>query len=329
MSRTRTTRLRAPIQGVSGGGKEDEPKYFLTLAFSLFLCIILWLDHGPLPQSEMASSGPAGSSPVPPTPTKSTKQAAEASINRKLRKPFYSATVDRRSSLSFADFSKTYDCIKPVLISGAMKGWGAMKWSRQMFVEKYGHELMALAMTKGGLNKREVYVMPVKELNGQMANGSASSWSMSEDEMFLRMHPELQNDIGKLVSHLLHGTCHLTGSWHRCMQKTICSIASQTASVHQMSHCNGVLLIRDRHLECTHTTGRQPTCCFMVANSGSFSLQSRISTCIQTKVACYLGLLCNVDCTHLLWMPSCQTTRDILFLKKHGPMWPSREQERS
>ena len=54
----------------------------------------------------------AGSSPVPPTPTKSTKQAAEASINRKLRKPFYSATVDRRSSLSFADFSKTYDCIK-------------------------------------------------------------------------------------------------------------------------------------------------------------------------------------------------------------------------
>jgi len=49
-----------------------------------------------------------------------------------------------------------------------MKGWGAMKWTRKMLVEKYGEELMALAMTKGGLSKREVYVMPVKELDLQV-----------------------------------------------------------------------------------------------------------------------------------------------------------------
>jgi len=100
--------------------------------------------------------------------------------------------VERRANLSHAEFSKHYDCIKPVLVTGAMAGWGAMKWTRKMFVEKYGDELMALAMTKRGLTKREVYVMPVKELDGQMANSSANVWSISEDEMFLRMHPELQ-----------------------------------------------------------------------------------------------------------------------------------------
>merc|ERR1719409_395399 len=74
-----------------------------------------------------------------------------------------------------------------------------MKWTRKMFVERYGQDLMALAMTKGGLAKREVYVVPVKELDGQMMNASTNSWSMSEDEMFLKMHPELQKDVSKLV----------------------------------------------------------------------------------------------------------------------------------
>jgi hypothetical protein len=142
------------------------------MIFSVLLCIILWLDHGKLPDEDFNSSWQSGNSPTP-LPTTKPNIEPETSIKRKLRKPY--PTVDRRTSLTFADFSKKYDCIKPVLIAGAMKGWGAMKWSRRMFVEKYGNELMALAMTKGGLNKREVYVMPVKELDGQMANGSASN----------------------------------------------------------------------------------------------------------------------------------------------------------
>ena len=166
--------------------------------------------------------------------------------------------------------------------------------------------------------------------------------------MFLRMHPELQNDIGKLVSHLLHGTCHLTGSWHRCMQKTICSIASQTASVHQMSHCNGVcaqMLHRyEAHMRAiigspysrsplrVHTYNWTSTDMlfhgrkfwklfppeqdkYLYPDQGSTG-PTKCSDCSTVlpfvfvfQVACYLGLLCNVDCTHLLWMPSCQTTR--------------------
>ena len=38
-------------------GKEDEPKWLLTLVFSLLLCIVLYLDHGQLPDSDHGSRG--------------------------------------------------------------------------------------------------------------------------------------------------------------------------------------------------------------------------------------------------------------------------------
>lgn len=194
MSRTRASRSRSNL---GGAATKEEPKYLLTLAFSILLLVILWLDHGQLPDATgVPSSRRPGVSPIPPVPK--PHEPVESSIKRKLRKPF-SHMVDRHSKLEFKKYTKKYDCVKPVIITDAIQGWGALGWTREMFVEKYASELLAVAVTKGGLHKREVYVMPVKDLDKQMTNGSARSWSMAEDEMFLKMHPELLGDLGNLV----------------------------------------------------------------------------------------------------------------------------------
>ena len=93
-------------------------------------------------------------------------------MNTRLRMHCLSAVRITVNTLHLSTVRITVNTLhhRPVLVSGAMKGWGAMKWTRKMLVEKYGEELMALAMTKGGLSKREVYVMPVKELDLQVAN---------------------------------------------------------------------------------------------------------------------------------------------------------------
>merc|ERR1719267_395431 len=136
MVRTRPTRARP--SNVAASGKEDEPKWLLPLFFSLVFLVLLYLDHGQLPESDFGgSSRPVGRGAVPPSSAAKATVPAEVSIKRKTKKRDVT-NVERRDNLSYADFAKHYDCIKPVLVTGAMKGWGAMKWTRKMFVDKYG-----------------------------------------------------------------------------------------------------------------------------------------------------------------------------------------------
>ena len=97
--------------------------------------------------------------------------------------------IERKKRLAYQEFAEKYDgqrCLsasaaavtdglgsRPVIVENVASNWSATKdWSRKRFANAYRNEMLVLTVTQSGLNKREVMVAPVKELNYYAQNAS-------------------------------------------------------------------------------------------------------------------------------------------------------------
>lgn len=104
--------------------------------------------------------------------------------------------VDRRSNLSLNEFVQKYDGKRPVLITDALTGWKANKWSKDFFAKNYGDQQVVMKAVRETLNQAESIALPLKLFAKHSGEGSATTWTYIGDELFIQLHPELREHLG-------------------------------------------------------------------------------------------------------------------------------------
>jgi len=178
---------------------EDDPKWLVPAVASLILFLALWADHGNLAEDVAATSGASvwQGSDAPSRPRTVARKASL--ISRPAVKEPPLRPIERKKRLTYQEFAEKYDGQRPVIVENVASNWSATKdWSRKRFANAYRNEMLVLTVTQSGLNKREVMVAPVKELNYYAQNASVESWAMVEDDYFIVLRPKLLKGLGSI-----------------------------------------------------------------------------------------------------------------------------------
>lgn len=178
---------------------EDDPKWLVPAVASLILFLALWADHGNLAEDVAATSGASvwQGSDAPSRPRTVARKASL--ISRPALKEPPLRPIERKKRLAYQEFAEKYDGQRPVIVENVASNWSATKdWSRKRFANAYRNEMLVLTVTQSGLNKREVMVAPVKELNYYAQNASVESWAMVEDDYFIVLRPKLLKGLGSI-----------------------------------------------------------------------------------------------------------------------------------
>jgi hypothetical protein len=96
----------------------------------------------------------------------------------------------------------------PIVIIDALNKWEALlKWDKYFFQEYYGEERGA-ATGKFNDDAPETFAMPLRMFAEHSHEGTPTTWSYLQDELFISSHPELLEDLSPTPQPLLH-------SWFR------------------------------------------------------------------------------------------------------------------
>ena len=136
--------------------------------------------------------------------------------------PCHDLSLYQSTSLSVARMTQAqYDVVhanaklcSPILITDALNTWDSLiKWDKYYFQEYYGEERGA-ATGKFGQDDPDNFAMPIQLFAEHVHEGSPTSWTYLQDELFISSHPELLLDITPIPTPLHY-------SWFRYLPSSL------------------------------------------------------------------------------------------------------------